>query len=32
MLQMFRLHKACGDKFFPSLYIYLQKKTNFAIS
>ena len=26
MLQMFRLHKACGAKFFPSLYICLQKK------
>ena len=26
MLQMFRLHKACGGKFFPSMYICLQKK------
>lgn len=24
---MFKLHKACGGKFFPSLYICLQKKT-----
>lgn len=32
MLQMFRLHKACGGNFFPSLYICLQKRTNFAIS
>lgn len=32
MLQMFRLHKACGGKFFLEYVHLFGKSTNFAIS